>query len=68
MTPRWVVVDATGRELITYVPAGQSVVEVLSARVCADWKRIESKGHWNYDRCVIEGASDLGRVTVDGAQ
>ena len=25
-------------------------------------------GHWDYDRCEVVGASDLGRVTVDGAK
>lgn len=41
-----------------------------NVRTVADVGRVtfERAGHWDYDRCVIEGASDLGRVTVDGAK
>jgi hypothetical protein len=67
VTPRMVVTDTKGRECIVYRPNDGW------PRPCSAWAaaaldlNLRYIGHWNYDRCVVEGASDLGSVTVDGA-
>jgi hypothetical protein len=58
VSERWAVRDdATGREIIVYSAPHPRPLSVLGAQA-------RRAGHWDYDRCEVVGASDLGRVEV----
>lgn len=68
MTPRVVITSCdSGRSVIVYGEDWRHVMDLARAAGLTGNLVGKKNGHWNYDRCVIEGASDLGSVTVDGA-